>query len=101
MDYKDYQNQEEGCTEVIIKCQEWFVKNSLYLTKESRNAFYDAFMAAFIHPDLKRSRVSSTELKENFQKIRCAGEVFVEAVSLPSLGDNEYSPINDSKQKQG
>ena len=94
-------SKNDGIGDFIIKCQKWFVKNSLYLTKESRNAFYDAYNAAFIHPDLKRNRESAAVLKENFQKIQRAGEVFVEAVSLPSLGDNEYSPIDDPQPKQG
>ena len=89
-------NKKDEIGDFVIKCQEWYVKNSLYLTIKSRNAFHEAYMAADIHPDLQRDRVSAKELKENFQKIRRAGQVLVEAVSLPSLGDNEYSPINDS-----
>ncbi len=58
-------------------------------------------MAANIHPDLLRDRVSAKELKDNFHKILRAGQVLVEAVSLPSLGDNEYSPINDLNERKG
>jgi hypothetical protein len=87
--------------DIVIKCQEWYVNNSLYLTKESRNAFRDAYIAADIHPALRRDRVNAEELKENFQKILRAGQALVEAVSLPSLGDNEYSPIKDLSERKG
>ena len=94
-------NKRDEIGDFVIKCQEWYVKNSLYLTKESRNAFHEAYIAADIHPALQRDRVNAKELKENFQKILRAGQVLVKAVSLPSLGDSEYSPINDSKEKKG
>ena len=81
-----------------IKCQEWFVKNSLYLTEESRDAFHKAYMAASIHPDLLRSHEKHEIIKENFAKIRRAGEILVKAVSLPSLEEHEYNPINTSKE---
>ena len=94
-------NNKDEIGDFVMKCQEWFVNNSLYLTKDSRNAFHEAYMAALIHPDLKQDRVSSAELKENFQKILRAGQVLVEAVSLPSLGENEYSPIRYSQEQKG
>jgi hypothetical protein len=94
-------NKKDERGDFIIKCQNWYVNNSLYLTKESRNAFHDAYMAADIHPDLLRDRVSAKELKENFNKILRAGQILVEAVSLPSLGENEYSPIKDINERKG
>ena len=85
----------------VIKCQEWFVKNSLYLSGKARDAFSQAYLAASIHPDLLHGRTSADEIKENFGKIRRAGSVLVEAVSLPSWGENEYRPIKEDEKKDG
>jgi hypothetical protein len=81
---------------VTIKCQEWFVKNSLYLTEESRNAFHEAYMETIIRTHLLTDRKNNAEeIKENFIKIRDAGPKIVESVNLPSWGDKEYSPIDE------
>ena len=55
----------------------------------------EAYLAASIHPELLHARSSADEIKKNFAKIRRAGSVLVEAVSLPSWGENEYRPIKE------
>ena len=85
----------------VIKCQDWFVENCLYLSAEARDAFYGAYMAASIHPDLMQGRKSADELTGNFDKIHRAGSVLVEAVSLPSWGEKEYRPVGDKHMKNG
>lgn len=72
------------------------MENYLYLTEESRRAFYEAYHAAVIRPDLYQGQNRNwEEIKQNFETIRKAGPIIVEAVSLPSWGDKEYSPIKN------
>ncbi len=91
----------EKVGDVVIKCQDWFVKNSLYLSSTARDAFAEAYIAASIHPDLLQARSSKEEITENFNKIGRAGSVLVEAVSLPSWGEKEYRPIEEKKSESG
>ena len=78
----------------VLKCQDWFVKNSLYLSAEARAAFSEAYIAATIHPDLLNEKPRNVEdVDKNFRRIRRAGQVLVEAVSLPSWGEKEYRPV--------
>jgi len=79
----------------VMKCQDWFVKNSLYLSAEARDAFCGAYIAASIRPDLIQERASADEIIGNFAKIHLVGSVLVEAVSLPSWGEKEYRPVGD------
>lgn len=94
-------SKKENVGEIVMKCQEWWVHNSLYLTAEARKAFSEAYHAAHLHPDLLEARESSDEIRENFKTIRQAGEVLVRAVTLPSWGEDEFRPVNEQKVKDG
>ena len=91
----------EKVGEIVMKCQEWWVQNSLYLTAESRKAFADAFHAAFLHPNLLEDGTDSNKIEENWKDIRQAGEVIVKAVSLPSWGEDEFRPVDEPTSKSG
>lgn len=86
---------------VVIECQDWWVKNCLYLDAEARQAFRDAFHAAFAHRELVDGYRGTSEgseiVKENFSKVMEAGERIVKGVDLPSLGEDEYKPVDPSK----
>ncbi len=74
----------------VIKCQDWYQKNSLYLDFETSNVFYGAYMAASIHKDLlegPRDAGAVEEIRKNFQRIRKAGDALREAASLKSWQD--------------
>jgi len=86
----------------VMKCQEWWVYNSLYLSSEARKAFNDAYHAAILHPDLLEAHKNADEIEDNWKIIVRAGEVLVKAVSLPSWGEDEFKPIEDkSAPKSG
>jgi len=79
----------------VIECQNWYVKNALYLTAEVKDAFVRAYIAASIHPDILADNGSNAEEKrENYNKIQQLGSTIVEAVSLPNWGENEYQPLD-------
>lgn len=85
---------------IVRECQEWWVKNCLYLDAESRAAFRDAYHAAFLHRDLvngnRGTGDGSEDIIQNFKVITDAGEKIVKGVELPSLGEDEYKPVDPS-----
>lgn len=88
--------------DTVMKCQEWWVHNSLYLSSEARKAFSDAYHAAILHPNLLDSHSNADKIEDNWKTIVGAGEVLLKAVSLPSWGEDEFKPIEDkSAPKSG
>ena len=85
----------------VLRCQEWWVHNSLYLSPEAREAFIQAYHAASLHPDLLTAHVDAKEIRENWKTISQAGDIIVKAVALPSWSDKEYQPIEGQKDKAG
>jgi hypothetical protein len=84
--------------DVAFECQEWWVHNSLYLSPEVRNAFSQAYHAAFIHRGLLLARADGDVIRKNWEIIRQAGEAIVNAVALPSWGEQEYKPIEKATE---
>lgn len=89
-------NEDENFKKVL-ECQDWWIKNSLYLSSEARTAFSDAYHAARLHPDLVKDRSNVQAIKDNWEKIRVAGEVIVKSVALPSWG-KEYEPVKEDNK---
>jgi hypothetical protein len=79
--------------DVAFECQEWWVHNSLYLGANVRNAFSQAYHAAFVHRDLIDAHSDGKQIKKNWEAIRQLGEVIVNEVALPSWSEQEYTPI--------
>ena len=82
---------------VVIECQDWWVENCLYLDAEARQAFLEAYHAAFAYREHAAGNRESPEgseiVKENFMAVLNAGDMIVKGVELPSLGDGEYKPV--------
>lgn len=77
---------------VVMKCQEWWEKNSLYLDPKPRAAFPQAYKAAFNHPGFVRNSRNKESVKlinKNWQQIIDAGPIIEAAVNLPSLDSSE------------
>lgn len=84
---------------VVVECQDWFVRNRLYLEPEVARAFSEAYHAAFNHRDYVEARDPNIDIKENWNTIRKVGEIIVEAVRLPIL--KEYSPVEGEVNEKG
>ncbi len=69
----------------IIKCQNWWNENCLYLGEESRGAFKTALL---LSGELRRL-VDTKERSKWYDSIADAGKKIVEGVNLPSLGESE------------
>lgn len=79
--------------DAAFECQEWWVNNSLYLSPDVRNAFSQAYHAAFNHRALLDVHVDVDMIRKNWETIRQVGEEIVKAVALPGWGEQEYKPI--------
>lgn len=85
------QVHQETIGQHVLKCQEWWKENCLFLTPEARVAFRTAYHAANSHSALlvTPSKESAKAASDNFALIKAAGPVLVEGASLPSLGEEE------------
>lgn len=92
----------EKIDEVIRECQDWWVRNNLYLEEEAGRAFRIAYHSAStycqIYTELREA--DSTErqrregvLSESWKSVNDAGEAIVKAVELPSLVEEEHKPV--------
>ena len=75
---------------VVMKCQNWWVNNNLYLDKEAREAFYRAFLVAANHPILiapggPRDEIAAKTIRESAETIDRAAEAIERTVDLPSI----------------
>ena len=84
---------EEKIAQSIEECQRWWDENCLYLSDEARSAFHNAIFLAVDFRNLPRTEPK--EIREWFNKIKMAGDKIIEAVNLPSLGEDEIKPINN------
>ncbi len=83
----------EGIGKVVIKCQEWWEKNCLYLEPKVRDAFVAAYSAAHSHSAYVRARTDSKSLTENWELITKFPNVLFEAIQLPPLSDAEAKAL--------
>lgn len=74
---------------VVMRCQEWWEENCLYLEPSVRQQFVASYMAAHQHGGLLAGNASADELKANFGVIQRFGNVVMKAVELPGLSDAE------------
>ena len=87
---------EEKIGQSIDECQKWWDENCLYLGDEARSAFHTAIFLAVDFRNLPRTEPK--EIREWFNKIKMAGNKIIEAVNLPSLGEDEIKPINNDEK---
>ncbi len=76
----------ENIQSVVLECDEWWSKNSLYLEPEPREAFLASWVAA---KDLAWYEENSDQkiVMECRKKIEAAGEAITTAIELPTLNE--------------
>lgn len=79
----------------VIKCQTWWEKSCLYLEPNGREAFSTACHAAASHKGILQSRDAEL-VKENWSRIKEAGQIIVEAVQLPRLTEAELKELSNT-----
>jgi hypothetical protein len=75
----------ERITDAVIKAQNWWDQNCLYLDADARDAFWRGIRAAGLHADLLRSRADSRIIQENWKKIEDAQQALERSVALPPI----------------
>jgi hypothetical protein len=81
--------------DTVIKCQDWWDENCLYLDMESRKAFLSSTHAVALHPDLTGGQATRDEVEENWEYINKCGEILIKGSGLPSFGENELKEIDE------
>lgn len=90
----------EEIGKIVIKCQDWWVKNCLYLEPKVRDAFVSAYYAAHSHNGYVRAGLDSKSLTENWELISRFSNVLFEAIQLPPLSDAAVKePISPNEQQ--
>lgn len=80
----------EKIGDVVMKCQNWWNENCLYLSPESREAFHTACQCAFNHSNLLNVPPNMKDkemIDSNFKNITIAGEIIASSVELPPLDE--------------
>lgn len=80
---------------IVIKCQNWWEENCLYLDNNARQAFISACHAVALHSDLLVDKELKKEVKENWEIINNAGEAIIKGAGLPSFGKDELEAIDE------
>lgn len=88
----------EEVGKAVIKCQDWWEKNCLYLEPNVREAFSDAYSAAHTHNALLQGRSNVELVKENWERITKAGQIILEAAQLPGLTTVEKKELADMEK---
>jgi hypothetical protein len=90
----------EEIGKVVLKCQEWWEKNCLYLEPKVRDAFVAAYSAAHSHHAYVQARADSKILTDNWEQITKFPNVLFEAIQLPPLTEAETKALIPSKEQQ-
>lgn len=88
----------EEVGKAVIKCQDWWEKNCLYLEPNVREAFSDAYSAAHTHNALLQGRSNVELVKENWERITKAGQIILEAAQLPGFTTVEKKELADMEK---
>lgn len=92
-------HQEDKIQDAVIECQEWWLKNCLYLESEVRRAFYISFMNA----PLQRVFLLERDLngvKANWKDITRTGELIMKTFDLLSIsGIEKEIPVPEMPSK--
>lgn len=89
----------EEIGKIVLKCQEWWEKNCLYLEPKVRDAFVAAYSAAHSHQAYVQARTDSKSLTENWRLITGFANTLFEAVQLPPLTETETKALIPPEEK--
>jgi hypothetical protein len=82
---------------VVLKCQDWWEKNCLYLEPKVREAFVAAYSAASSHNGHLQARADSKIITENWNLIIAFPNIIFAAIQLPPLSETEAKALLPTK----
>lgn len=83
---------------VVLKCQEWWEKNCLYLEPKVRDAFVAAYSAAHSHHAYVKAHADSKIITESWELITEFPNILFEAIQLPPLSETEAKALIPPKE---
>lgn len=92
--------QKKESTQFILNCQEWWNKNCLYLSADARSAFKKAYIAADYLSQPVEVQAGLDARKKDMEDLKRAGEIILNGVNLPSIGEEESKRV-DKHSKRG
>src|SRR5512141_2280022 len=86
----------------VIKCQEWWERNCVYLEPTVREGFVSSYSAAHTHNALVRGRTDTKLISENWERFIAFPNLLFKAVQLPALTELEATSlgVNDGPTKR-
>jgi hypothetical protein len=81
----------------VLKCQDWWDKNCLYLEPGVRQAFIQSYAAAHSHRTLVESRPDAKLVTEHWERVIQVGDLILAAVQLPTLTSDEKEVLDSAK----
>lgn len=70
---------------VVLRCQEWWEQNCLYLEPSVRDAFVQAYSAAHSHHSYTAALADSKIIDENWREISNFPKVLFDAIQFPPI----------------
>ena len=75
-------DKSEKSDDIVIRCQDWWNNNCLYLTADARHAFSKAFLSVGLYQVAILDRNNSSLVKQVHKDIISAGDIIVTGVEL-------------------
>jgi hypothetical protein len=88
----------ERITDAVIKAQDWWDLNCLYLDEDARDAFWRGIRAAGLHGDLLRGRADSQIIRDNWKKMEAAQAAIERSVALPPIKTSTSNDLPEASQ---
>ena len=82
---------------IVLKCQDWWDKNCLYLEPDVRQAFIQSYAAAHSHRTLVEARTKPEVVTDHWDCVMRVGDLILAAVQLPALTSAEKQLLDEAK----
>ena len=92
-------DKSEESTEIVLRCQDWWNNNCLYLTPKARRAFSRAFHSVSLYQVAVLDRTNVSLVKQVHNDIISAGDIIVAGVELPPISEGEDSDVSETISK--
>ena len=89
----------ERITDAVIKAQDWWEQNCLYLDADAREAFWRGIRAAGLHGELLRNRADSQLIRDNWKEMEDAQAAIERSVALPPIKISDANTSESSGRR--
>jgi hypothetical protein len=82
-------NDQQEINRIVLKCQDWWKNNCLYLEADARESFSKAYVAAHNHYQFLDTHTDGDTIRKNWKIVMDAGNIIVKGVELPPISEVE------------